>query len=345
MSHIFVVAEMSANHGGSIEKALQTVRAIKSSGADAIKIQTYTADTLTLNCDSPDFVVGANSLWKGKRLYDLYKQAYTPWKWHEQIFNEAKRIGLTCFSSPFDKTAVDLLESLGNPIYKIASPEITDIPLIEYAASKGKPMVISTGIATIEDINLAISACRKVGNDNITLLKCTTAYPAPIEDVNLATINDMRKRFNVNIGISDHTLGDVVAIGAAALGVTMIEKHFIVDREWGGPDSAFSMNAEEFSKMINAIRQIEKATGQVFYPTDETPVRGRRYARSLYIAKDIHAGEILTAENLRSVRPSFGLHPKFLPKLLGKKVICDLAMGTAMKLDYISKEDKFALYQ
>jgi len=335
MKPTFIVAEMSANHGGSLEKALQTVRAIKESGADAIKIQTYTADTITLNCDSPDFMVPSNSLWSGQKLYDLYKQAYTPWEWHEQIFQEAKKIGLICFSSPFDKSAVDLLESLDNPIYKIASPEITDIPLIKYAASKGKPMVISTGIATQQDIRLAIDACLDVGNSDITLLKCVTAYPAPVEDTNLRTMVDMQQRFGVKVGLSDHSPGAEVALGAVALGACMVEKHFIVDRSWGGPDSAFSMNLIEFTSMVKSIRLMEKAVGTVSYPTDDNPVRGRRYARSLYIAKDIAAGEILTEENLRSVRPSFGLPPKHLHELLGKKVSRNLKCGTPMKWDYI----------
>ena len=260
MNHkVFIVAEMSANHGGSLEKALETVHAIKETGADAIKIQTYTADTITLDCDKPDFMVGANSLWSGQKLYDLYKKAYTPWEWHEAIFKEARKLDLICFSSPFDETAVDLLEYLGNPIYKIASPEITHIPLIEYAASKGKPMVISTGIATHEDIIMAIEACKKVGNNDIYLLKCTTAYPAPIEDANLLTMVDMQKKYGVKVGLSDHTQGDEVAIAAASLGAFMIEKHFIVDRNWGGPDSSFSMEKEEFKKMVESIRKVEKA--------------------------------------------------------------------------------------
>lgn len=336
MNHTFVVAEMSANHGGSIERALETVHAIKDTGADAIKIQTYTADTLTLNCDAPDFVVSAGSLWSGKRLYDLYEDAFTPWEWHEAIFEEAAKIGLICFSSPFDRSAVDFLESLGNPIYKIASPEITDIPLIKYAASKMKPMVISTGIATIEDIQMAIEACHMQGNMDVTLLKCTTAYPAPIEETNLLTIPDMANRFGVKIGLSDHTLGTEVALAGVSLGAVMVEKHFIKDRSWGGPDSAFSMEKEEFEHMIMSIRRVESALGHVFYPTADHPVRGRRYARSLYIAKDMTKGEILTEENLRSVRPSFGLSPKYLTDLLGRKINRDLKMGTPMSLEYVN---------
>ncbi len=335
MRKTFIVAEMSANHGGSLSRALETVHAVKESGADAVKIQTYTADTLTLNCSAPDFVVGAGSLWSGKRLYDLYSQAYTPWEWHYDIFNEARKIGLLCFSSPFDRTAVDLLESLKNPIYKIASPEITDIPLIEYAASKGKPMIISTGIATQDDISLAIQSCYNVGNRDVTLLKCTTAYPASIDEANLATMEDMRSRFDVKVGLSDHTLGSEVALAAVALGACMVEKHFILDRNWGGADSAFSMEFKDFSNMVKSIRMVERSMGDVVYPTVENPVRGRRYARSLYIAKDMKEGDMLTEENLRSVRPSFGLHPKYFTSLLGKRVNRALECGTAMKIEYL----------
>ncbi|MDE6791585.1 MAG: pseudaminic acid synthase [Muribaculaceae bacterium] len=332
---VFIVAEMSANHGGSLDKALETVHAIKETGADAMKIQTYRADTITLDCDREDFMVGTNSLWTGQKLFDLYSKAYTPWEWHEAIFQEAKKIGLICFSSPFDKTAVDLLESLGNPIYKIASPEITDIPLIEYAASKMKPIVISTGIAIPEDIELAIDTCRKVGNNDITLLKCTTAYPAPIEDANLLTMVDMRKRFGVNVGLSDHTQGTDVAVGAAALGACMIEKHFIVDRAWGGPDSSFSMDQKEFTEMVKSVRNVEKALGSVTYPEIPDDIKGRRYARSLYVSKNIRKGEIISEDNIKSVRPGYGLHPKYYSGILGKRVNHDLTAGERLSLDMI----------
>ena len=335
-TNVFVVAEMSANHGGSLERALETVHAIKDTGANAIKIQTYTADTITLDCDKPDFIVGANSLWAGQKLYDLYSQAYTPWEWQNAIFKEAGKLGLICFSSPFDETAVDFLESIGNPIYKIASPEITHIPLIEYAASKGKPMVISTGVAMPADIELAIKTCRKVGNNDITLLKCTTAYPAPIDDANLLTMVDMKKRFGVNVGLSDHTKGMDVAIAASALGATMIEKHFIVDRSWGGPDSPFSMDKNEFTDMVQSIRNVEKAIGKVYYPEDPENIRGRRYTRSLYVSKNINEGELITKENIKCVRPGFGLHPKYYSEVIGKKVNRDIETGTGLKLENIN---------
>lgn len=334
MSKTFIVAELSANHGNNLETALASVRAIAEAGVNAIKIQTYTADTITLDCDKPDFVVSGGTLWDNTKLYNLYKEAYTPWEWHQAIFNEAKRCGLVCFSTPFDKTAVDFLEDLGNPIMKIASFEITDVNLIRYAASKGKPMVISTGVATMEDIELAIKVCHEVENHDITLLRCVSAYPAPMENVNLRTMGDMRDRFGVKVGLSDHTMGADVAIAAVALGAEMIEKHFILDRAIGGPDAAFSMTVDEFKSMVNSIRNVEKAIGDVVYPADPSTIKGRQFSRSLYIAEDMKAGDILTEKNLRSVRPGYGLHPKYLNQLLGKKVNRDLEKGERMKLEY-----------
>ncbi len=326
MSKTFIVAELSANHGHKLDVALESVRAAKDAGADAVKIQTYTADTITLNSDSEDFQV-KGTLWDGRTLYDLYQEAYTPWEWHQAIFEEAKKCGLICFSTPFDKTAVDFLEGLGNPICKIASFEITDIPLIEYAAKKGKPMVISTGIAMPEDIELAVNICKNVGNNDITLLKCTSSYPAPIEDANLATMVDLRKRYGVKVGLSDHTMGYDVAVAAVALGATLVEKHFILDRSIGGPDAAFSMEISEFASMVNAIRNVEKALGRVVYPVDPSKIKGREFCRSLYVADNVKAGDVVTENNVRSVRPGFGLHPKFLPEVLGKKFIKDYELG------------------
>lgn len=334
MSKTFIVAELSANHGNNLETALASVRAIAEAGVNAIKIQTYTADTITLDCDKPDFVVSGGTLWDNTKLYNLYKEAYTPWEWHQAIFNEAKRCGLVCFSTPFDKTAVDFLEDLGNPIMKIASFEITDVNLIRYAASKGKPMVISTGVATMEDIELAIKVCHEVENHDITLLRCVSAYPAPMENVNLRTMGDMRDRFGVKVGLSDHTMGADVAIAAVALGAEMIEKHFILDRAIGGPDAAFSMTVDEFKSMVNSIRNVEKAIGDVVYPADPSTIKGRQFSRSLYIAEDMKAGDIITEKNVRSVRPGYGLHPKYLNQLLGKKVNRDLEKGERMKLEY-----------
>lgn len=329
-----IVAELSANHNGSKQTAIDTVLAAKRAGADAIKFQTYTADTLTLDCDAKDFIINNGSIWDGRRYYDLYKEAYTPWEWHEELFRIAREEGLICFSTPFDKTAVDFLESLDNPIYKIASFEITDIPLIEYAAKKGKPMVISTGIATEEDMQLAVDTCRNVGNNDITLLKCTSSYPAPIEEANLCMIADLAKRFNVKSGLSDHTLGSISAIVAAVMGATMMEKHFIIDRSIGGPDSSFSMNEEEFAQMVRDVRMSEASIGEVSYEPTEKMIFGRDFSRSLYIAEDIKVGDILTEKNLRSVRPGFGLHPKFLSECLGKRVNRNLKIGTPMELEF-----------
>ena len=334
MSKTFIIAELSANHGHKLEVALESVRAAKEAGADAVKIQTYTADTITLNCEADDFKV-KGTLWDGRTLYDLYQEAYTPWEWHQAIFDEAKKCGLVCFSTPFDKTAVDFLENLENPICKIASFEITDIPLIEYAAKKGKPMVISTGIAMPEDIELAVKTCKDAGNEDITLLKCTSSYPAPIEDANLMTMVDMKQRYGVKVGLSDHTMGYDVAVAAVALGATLVEKHFILDRSIGGPDAAFSMEINEFAAMVKSIRNVEKAIGEVVYPTDPTTIKGREFCRSLYVAEDIKAGEVITERNVRSVRPGFGLHPKYLAEVLGKKCVQDCEKGECFSFEMI----------
>jgi len=332
--HTFIIAELSGNHGGKLQTALDSVHAMKDAGADAIKIQTYTADTITLNCRRPEFIAG--DLWKGENLYDLYKKAYTPWEWHKDIFEEAAKIGLTCFSTPFDPTAVDLLESLGNPIYKIASFEITDIPLIEYVASKHKPMIISAGVAMAEDIELALDACNRCGNDDVTLLKCTSSYPAPIEDANLLTIPDMKSRFGCRVGISDHTPGSDVAVAAVAIGAEVVEKHFIIDRSIGGPDSEFSMTAPEFTAMVKSIRNVEKALGKISYPTDISKIKGRNYSRSLYVAEKMKKGDMITSKNVRSVRPSNGLHPKYWKDIVGKTVNRDLDFGEPMRLEYVN---------
>ena len=334
MSKTFIIAELSANHGHKLEVALESVRAAKEAGADAVKIQTYTADTITLNCEADDFKV-KGTLWDGRTLYDLYQEAYTPWEWHQAIFDEAKKCGLICFSTPFDKTAVDFLEDLGNPIMKIASFEITDIPLIEYAAKKGKPMVLSTGIAMPEDIELAVKACKDAGNNDVTLLKCTSSYPAPIEDANLMTMVDMKQRYGIKVGLSDHTLGNDVAVAAVALGATMVEKHFIMNRSIGGPDAAFSMEKDEFAAMVKSIRNVEKALGEVFYPTDPTKIKGREFSRSLYVAEDVNSGDVITEKNVRSVRPGLGLHPKYLPEVLGKKFVKDCKKGERLELDMV----------
>lgn len=332
---VFIIAELSANHAGKKEVALETVRAAADCGADAIKLQTYTPDTITLNSDKADFMIDQGTIWDGKKLYDLYQEAYTPWEWHEEIFNEARKCGLICFSSPFDKTAVDFLEQLNTPAYKIASFEITDTPLIAYAASKGKPMIMSTGVAELKDIELAVETCRNEGNDDITLLQCTSSYPAPIERANLMTIVDMAARFGLKVGLSDHSLDNVSAVVATTLGASLIEKHFILDKKLGGPDASFSLDPEQFKSLVNDVRRAEASIGQVSYDLDEKSKASRFFARSLYIAANMKKGDVLTEQNLRSVRPSKGLHPQHYHEVLGKRVNRDLEAGDALSFDHI----------
>lgn len=316
----FIIAEMSGNHNGDIEIAKETIRAAKRTGADCIKLQTYTADTITLNVKNEHFQVNHGTVWDGRYLYDLYQEAHTPWEWHEELFELAKEEEIICFSSPFDPTAVDLLESLNTPAYKIASYEITDIPLIKYAASKGKPMIISTGIADESDIELAIETCRNVGNNNISILKCTSAYPTPPEEANLLTIPAIKEKFNVIPGFSDHTMGIEGPVAAVALGAKIIEKHFILDRAMGGVDSHFSLDEKEFAEMVAAVRKTEKMLGKVDFSMDEKKLKNRQFSRSLYVTKDVREGERFSSENIRSVRPGNGLHPKFYAELIEGKV-------------------------
>ena len=331
----FIIAELSANHGHDIEIAKETIRAAKRAGADAIKLQTYTPDTITLDCSKDDFII-KGTIWEGKKLYDLYKEAYLPWEWHADLFKTAQEEGLICFSSPFDKTAVDFLEQFDVPAYKIASFEITDISLIEYAAGKGKPMIISTGIADKQDIQLAVDTCRKAGNNDIILLKTSSQYPAKIEDANLRMIPDLAKEFQVLSGLSDHTTGELLPTIATALGATVIEKHFILDKKIGGPDASFSLDEKAFKQMVDAVRNTEKALGKIDYSLSEKAKKSRIFARSLYVVKNIKKGEAFTEENIRSIRPGFGLHPKFLPEVLGKKAKVDLDKGSALKEIYIA---------
>jgi len=328
---VFIIAELSANHNQDFDVALKTIKAAKETGADAIKLQTYTADTITLDCDKEFFQVKQGTIWDGITLYNLYQQAYTPWEWQPKLKKYAEDLGLYCFSSPFDKTAVDFLEEMEVPVYKIASFEISDIPLIEYTASKGKPIILSTGIASLADIEEAVNACRRVGNNQIALLKCTSSYPAPIEEANLLTIPHLKDTFNVIPGLSDHTMGHSVAVAAVALGAKIVEKHFILDRKMGGPDSVFSMEPDEFKKMVDAIREVEKALGKINYEITLKVEKSRVFARSLFIVKDVKAGDELTEENVRSIRPGYGLHPKNHKEVLGKKFIKDFEKGTPLE--------------
>lgn len=332
---VFIIAELSANHNGSLETALRTIDAMKEAGADALKLQTYTPDTITLDCDSDLFTISQGTLWDKRKFADLYAEAMTPWEWHPILFDHAKTLGMEAFSSPFDPSAVDFLETLHVPAYKIASFEITDIPLIEYAASKGKPIIISTGIATLSDIDEALEACRRMGNDQITLLKCTSAYPAALEEMNLLTVADMKTRFGVNVGLSDHTMSLAAPVAAVALGARVIEKHFILDRGMGGADSAFSLEPQEFRAMVDAVRDTEQLLGTVTYDLSPRSLKSREFARSLFVAEDIGEGEVFSTTNIRSVRPGFGLPPKHFPDILGKKAKQGLKKGTPLAWNHI----------
>lgn len=332
---VFVVAEISANHNQKFELAVKTIKAIKEAGADAVKLQTYTPDTITLDSNNEYFQIKQGTLWDGKTFYQLYQEAYTPWEWQPKLKKIAENLGLICFSSPFDTTAVDFLEEMNVPAYKVASFEITDIPLIEYIASKGKPVIISTGIATLSDIEEAVNACKRMGNDQIALLKCTSAYPAPLEDVNLKVIPNLADTFKTVVGLSDHTLGISVPIAAVALGAKIIEKHFILDRKLGGPDAVFSLEPEEFKKMVQSVREVEKALGEVSYELTDKMKKSREFSRSLFVVKDVQSGEIFTPESVRSIRPGNGLHPKYLRDVLGRKAKEDIKKGTPLRWDLI----------
>lgn len=329
-SKVFIIAELSANHNGSIDVALETIKAAKRAGADCIKLQTYRADTITINSRKDDFLI-KGTIWDGKNLFELYEEAFTPWEWHETLFKAAEAEGLICFSSPFDPTSVDLLESLNTPAYKIASFEITDIPLIELVASKGKPIIISTGIAEEADIELALDACRRMGNHDIALLKCTSSYPAPIEEANMIMVKDMAERYGVITGLSDHTIGSTVPVVATCFGAKIIEKHFILDRSIGGPDASFSMNEAEFTAMVKSVREAEAAIGVVDYKLTDKQIKGKDFCRSLYVVNDIKAGETFTEDNIRSVRPGFGMHPKFYRSMLGTVAQKDYEKGDRLE--------------
>ncbi len=332
---VFIVAELSANHNQDKQLAIATIKAARQAGADAVKLQTYTADTMTIDCDNDCFRISGGTLWDGRTLYELYKEAYTPWEWHQELFELCHKEGLVCFSTPFDKTAVDFLETLNNPIYKIASFEITDIPLIRYVARLGKKIILSSGIATLEDIGNAVDACREEGNDDIVILKCTSSYPAPLNEANLLAIPELKKQFGVQVGLSDHTLGDIAAITSVALGASIIEKHFILDRKNGGPDSAFSMEPDELKEMVGKIREVESALGDGSLKPSAGSLKGRKFSRSLFVVQNIKKGEVFTEKNVRSIRPGDGMPPARLQDIIGKKANSDISRGTPLKDDLI----------
>ncbi|WP_299524067.1 pseudaminic acid synthase [uncultured Methanobrevibacter sp.] len=333
----FIIAELSANHMNDYKIAEDTIRAIAKSGADAVKFQTYTPDTITLDCDNEYFQIKQGTIWDGQILYNLYEDAFMPWDWQPKLKKLAQDLGLIVFSSPFDETSVDFLENMGVGAYKIASFEIMDIPLIKYVASKNKPVIISTGIATKDDIKLAIDACKSQDNDNIAVLKCTSSYPAPLDEINLKTIPDLKENFQTIVGLSDHTLGSDVAIASVAMGAKIIEKHFILDRNMGGPDSEFSMEPYEFKQMVDSIRNVEKALGKVSYDLSDKMKSNREFSRSLFVVKDVKKGEVLTKDNVKSIRPGFGAHPKYFNEIIGKVALKDIKKGTPFKLDFVNK--------
>lgn len=330
----YIIAEMSANHAGDISRAKEIIHAAKEAGADCIKIQTYTPDTITIDCDLPYFHI-SDGTWNGENLYQLYKKAYTPWEWQKELLEEAKKTGIDFFSTPFDNTAVDFLEEIGIDFYKIASFELVDIPLIEYVASKGKPMIMSTGMATLAEIDEAVNAVRNQGNNNLALLRCASAYPAITDEMNLRTMQNMGETFGVPYGLSDHSMGSIGAVTAVALGASIIEKHFCIDRSIENPDSSFSMNPTEFMQMIYDIRQTEKAIGCVKYGPTEQEKSSQIFRRSIFCVKDIKKGEKLTQENVRIIRPGYGLAPKYYKDVLGQVALKNIERGTPLEMEMI----------
>jgi len=331
----FIIAELSANHLKDFETAMKTLEAAADAGVDAFKIQTLTPDTMTIDCDNEYFTINKGTIWDGRTLYDLYSETPLPYEWHKPIIDKCEDLGLIWFSTPYDKSATDFLEGFNPPAYKIASFEITDVSLITYIASKGKPVIISTGIATEQEIEDALEACRKAGNDQIALLKCTSAYPAPFEEINLKTMGDYKRRYGVVSGLSDHTLGTEVPVASVALGGSIIEKHLILDRNLGGPDAKFSLEPGEFKNLVSQVRNVEKALGEINYELTDKASDNRMFARSLFVVADVKAGEILSEENVRSIRPGYGMAPKYLDRVLGKKAAQELKRGTPLKAEQI----------
>lgn len=332
----YIIAELSANHNGNIEQALKSIEVAAACGADAIKIQSYSPDTMTIDCDNEDFKI-KGGLWDGYKLYDLYEWAQTPFAWHQQLFDKAKEVGITLFSTPFDETAVDLLEEMGTPAYKVASFEMTDLPLIKRIAQTGKPMIISTGMANIAEINEAINTARENGCNELVVLHCISAYPAPADQANLATIADISKKFNVLSGLSDHTLGTVVSVTSIALGACLIEKHFILDRNDKGPDSEFSLEPHELTRLVEETSAAHKAIGIAGYERKPVEEDNIKFRRSLYFIADIKQGEIITEQHVKRIRPGFGLAPKYYEEIIGKKVSQNISRGTAISWDLIQE--------
>lgn len=332
----YLIAEMSANHAGSIERAKEIIHAARDAGADCIKIQTYTADTITIDCDTPYFHIGSGT-WNGENLYRLYQKAYTPWEWQAELKQEAQKTGLDFLSTPFDKTAVDFLEEIGLEFYKIASFELVDLPLIEYVAFKGKPMILSTGMGSLEEIEEAVHVIRECGNEQIVLLRCASAYPAISDEMNLLTMKDMQARFQVPVGLSDHSMGSVAAVTAVALGAKVIEKHFCLSREIENPDATFSMEPQEFAQMVQDIRAAERALGTVAYGPTEQEKDSVIFRKSIFAVKEIHAGDRFTEENIRVIRPGYGMKPKYYKSLLGKRAAREIPYGAPLKEDMVEK--------
>jgi len=331
----YIIAEMSANHNGNIDTAYKIIDMAKACGADAVKMQTYTPDTITMDIKSPEFKIDGG-LWDGRYLYDLYGEAYTPWSWHKPLFEYSKKIGITIFSSPFDNTAVDLLEDLGVPAYKIASCEAIDLPLIKYVAQTGKPMIISTGMADVQEIQEAVEAAREGGCKELAILHCVSGYPAPAEDYNLRTLVDMRQKFGLVTGLSDHTIGNITAIASVALGASIIEKHVTLDRNGGGPDDSFSLEAKELEELCLNSKTAWESLGKIDYGVKTSEYNNIKFRRSLYCIKDIKKGEVITKDHIKSIRPGFGLAPKFLDKVLSSRATCDIVRGTPIVLKFIS---------
>lgn len=333
---VYIIAEMSANHAGSLNRAKEIIHAAKESGADCMKIQTYTPDTMTIDCDNSCFQIDSGT-WSGENLYHLYQKAYTPWEWQAELKEEAEKTGLDFLSTPFDRTSVDFLESLEVEFYKIASFELVDIPLLQYTASKRKPIILSTGMSELSEIDEAVRAIRGMGNEQIILLRCASAYPAVTDEMNLRTMQNMAEIFSVPVGLSDHSMGSVGAVAAVALGAKIIEKHFCIDRSIENPDASFSMNPAEFKQMVNDIRQAEKAVGHVAYgPTDQEK-SSIVFRRSVFCVQDIRKGELLTEENVRIIRPGYGLPPKYYPEILGQTALKDISRGTPLQFEMIGK--------